>query len=539
MAKFALISVADKTGIVELASNLVMLGYEIISTGGTAGKLNAAGITTIDMSTFTGIPEMLDGRVKTLNNWIYAGILAKRDGSQDAEINELELKLIDVVVVNLYPFESTVASGAASHNETLENIDIGGVSLLRASAKNYQHVWSISSPSQYDRLITGLAFQTDGLLDKAISIRKEMAVESYRLISKYDAAIAGYLARGSDSQASNASSASSGLPDILDLKFTKIQAMRYGENPGQDASMYRNIAACNSGGIANAIQKQGKELSYNNIADADSALKCCDYIAKQFPGRYVCVIVKHANPCGVALGASYLEAYEKAYKADPISAFGGIIAFGSNDNNPVDWDVANRIVSNQFVEVVIAAKFSPEALAALSAKGNVRVLEATMPSSDIPSYEIKTISGGGILYQETDSNVLGADNFKVVSNKQPTASEIEDMRFAWSVARYVKSNAIVFVKDGMTYGIGAGQMSRLDSAKIAVQKAKEFGFDLNGTIAASDGFYPKADTVEHILDNGITTMISPGGSIRDQEVIDAVNKRNAVMVFTSIRCFLH
>ena len=536
MAKFALISVADKTGIVDLASKLVMLGYEIISTGGTAGVLNAAEITTIDMSAFTGIPEMLDGRVKTLNNWIYAGILAKRDGSQDEEIDELELKLIDIVVVNLYPFESTIASGAASHDEVLENIDIGGVSLLRASAKNYHYVWSVSSPALYDRFIIGLGFQTDGLQDKAISIRKDMAVESYRLISKYDAAIAGYLAGGVDSGASNSIS---GLPDTLDFKFTKIQAMRYGENAHQAASMYRNLTASTIGGIANAIQKQGKELSYNNIVDADAALKCCDYIAKQFPGRYVCVIVKHANPCGVALGASYLEAYEKAYRADPISAFGGIIAFGCSENIAVDGDTASCIVANQFVEVVISCKFTTGALTAFSAKGNVRVLEATMPSSDIPSYEIKTISGGGILYQETDTKVLGADNFKVVSTRQPTASEIEDMRFAWAVARYVKSNAIVFVKNGMTYGIGAGQMSRLDSAKIAVQKAKAFGFDLHGTIAASDGFYPKADTVEHILDNGITTMISPGGSIRDQEVIETVNQRNAVMVFTGLRCFLH
>jgi phosphoribosylaminoimidazolecarboxamide formyltransferase/IMP cyclohydrolase len=531
-SRYALISVADKDGIIELASKLALMGFQIISTGGTAKHLESAGINTIDVSNITSIPEMLGGRVKTLNNWIYAGILAKRSGSQAEEIRTLGIKLIDIVVVNLYPFEKTIASGTASLEDAIENIDVGGVSLLRASAKNYQSVWSVSNPSQYDKLITGLGLQLDGIMEQASSIRREFAIASLCLTSQYDSMISKYLAGSHTSDAEI-------MPQLLDMQFTKVQAMRYGENSHLAAGMYRKLGASITGGITNAIQKQGKELSYNNIADADAALKCCDYIAKQFPGRYVCVIVKHANPCGVALGASYLEAYEKAFKADPISAFGGIIALGCSENIPLDGDTASRIVANQFVEVVIGCKFATEALAAFSAKGNVRVLDAVMPSSDIPSYEIKTISGNGILYQETDMKVLGADDFKVVSARQPTASEIEDMRFAWSVAKYVKSNAIVFVKDGMTYGIGAGQMSRLDSAKIAVQKAKEFGFDLNGTIAASDGFYPKADTVEHILDNGITTMISPGGSIRDQEVIDTVNQRNAVMVFTGVRCFLH
>ena len=530
--RYALISVADKDSIIELATKLALMGFQIISTGGTSKHLESAGINSIDVSEITSVPEMLDGRVKTLNNWIYAGILAKRNGSQAEEIRTLGIKLIDVVVVNLYPFEKTIASGTATLEDAIENIDIGGVSLLRASAKNYQSVWSVSNPSQYDKLIAGIGFEIDGMHEKASSIRMEFAVSSICLTSKYDAMISKYLSGSPTSDAET-------MPQLLDIQFTKIQAMRYGENSHQAAGMYRKLGASTIGGITNAIQKQGKELSYNNIADSDAALKCCDYIAKQFPGRYVCVIVKHANPSSVALGASYLEAYERAFKADPISAFGGIIAFGCSENIAVDGDTASRIVANQFVEVVLAAKFSPEALAAFSAKGNVRVLEATMPSSDIPSCEIKTISGGGILYQETDMKVLGADDFKVVSTRQPTASEIEDMRFAWSVARYVKSNAIVFVKDGMTYGIGQGQSSRLDSAKIAVQKAKEFGFDLNGTVCASDGFYPKADTVEHILDNGITTMISPGGSIRDQEVIETVNQRNAVMVFTGLRCFLH
>lgn len=557
---YALISVSDKSGIVELAKKLVLLGYKIISTGGTASELRNSEIPVIDVSDITGIPEMLDGRVKTLNNHIYGGILAKRDGTHDSDIARYDIKMIDIVVVNLYPFASVAGNINTTELKAIENIDIGGVSLLRASAKNFNHVWSVSNPMQYDRLIMGLGFKMDRHEECALEIRREFAIESFQAISNYDKIISNYLVSGN----LVSGNVISDMPDILELKYKKIQGMRYGENPHQKAAMYELISDSDSDnhldGIINATQLQGKELSYNNIMDADSAMKCAGYISFNFPNDIICVIVKHNNPCGVAAGATYLEAYEKAFQTDPTSAFGGIIAFAgpwNSESGIFTEDIARKILAKQFVEVIIAKKFSSEALEVLKQNKNVRVLEGYIyydggmnggsnggsNGGGNQVMEIKSISGNGILYQTRDNeSIYDADvNCKTVvkSNKKPTDEEEDEMIFAWCVAKHVKSNAIVFTRNHMTIGIGAGQMSRIDSTRLAIMKAKNAGLSLDGCVAASDAFFPFRDGVDAILDCGVKCIIQPGGSIRDKEIINAVNERNGIMVMTGIRHFLH
>ena len=569
---YALISVSDKSGIVELAKKLVLLGYKIISTGGTALELKNSEIPVIDVSDITGIPEMLDGRVKTLNNHIYGGILAKRDGTHDSDIARYDIKMIDIVVVNLYPFVSVAGDINTTELKAIENIDIGGVSLLRASAKNFYHVWSVSNPTQYDRLIMGLGFKMDRHEECSLEMRREFAIESFQAISNYDKIISNYLASGNlvsgNLVSGNATSdivPGDDMPDILELKYKKVQGMRYGENPHQKAAMYELISDSNgfgggSGsdnhldGIINATQLQGKELSYNNIMDADSAMKCAGYISFNFPNNIICVIVKHNNPCGVAAGATYLEAYEKAFQTDPTSAFGGIIAFAgpwNSESGIFTEDIARKILANQFVEVIVSKKFSSEALEVLKQNKNVRVLEGyiyydyTMNNSSSSNQvmEIKSISGNGILYQTRDNeSIYDADiNYRTVvkSNKKPNDEEEDEMIFAWCVAKHIKSNAIVFTRDHMTIGIGAGQMSRIDSTRLAIMKAKNAGLSLDGCVAASDAFFPFRDGVDAILDCGIKCIIQPGGSIRDKDIINAVNERDGIMVMTGIRHFLH
>lgn len=538
----ALVSVTDKTGIVDLCGKLVLMGYEIVSTGGTALTLRSNGIAVTEVSEITNIPEMLDGRVKTLNNLVFGGILAKRDGSHDSDIAKYDIPLFEIVIVNLYPFESVISARDVSVIQAIENIDIGGVSLLRAGAKNYQYVWSVSSIIQYDRLITGLGFKQDGNTLKAIEIRKQFAVETFKLISHYDRVIANYLAlSATDKKNDNGC----GMPDNLYIEYEKIQEMRYGENSHQLAAMYKPINIGGvihyaKNGIINAVQHQGKELSYNNIVDADSALQCANFIANQFAGYAVCVIVKHNNPCGVALAASYEEAYRKAFKTDPTSAFGGIIAFAhsyANIDACVNSDIAKYIIDNQFAEVIIGPGFTRGALDVFAKKPNIRIL--SISGGIKSSYDIKSISGGGILYQTSDNVVTTPDMLNVKSQKQPTNEEQIQMIFAWCVAKYVKSNAIIFVKDNMTIGIGAGQMSRIDSTRLAIMKAKNSGLDVAGCVVASDAFFPFRDGVDAIYDVGATCIIQPGGSIKDKEVIQAADEHNGVMVFTGIRHFRH
>lgn len=536
LTKRALISVYDKTGIEDICSKLLLLGYTIVSTGGTRKYLSDRGYQIIDISEITGIPEMLDGRVKTLNNSIYAGILAKRD--DETHINDIvkyNIPLFDIVIVNLYPFEQVINDPSRTLDDAIENIDIGGVSLLRASAKNYKYIWCVSNIKQYSRLITGLSLKLDGVLDadnKALTIRREFATNAFNLTSHYDNVINTYLA--GDEQ--------------LNLHFTKIQNMRYGENPHQQAALYKStyLDTNDKTGIIYAKQLQGKELSYNNIIDADSALQCASYIASAFPTKYICVIVKHNNPCGVALGDTYLEAYNKAFSCDPTSAFGGIIALYTarcenemnNMNNNSIEDVIERILSNQFVEVIISNTYSPETLEICKKKQNVRILQSPLLNK-YDTYEIKSISGNGILYQSIDNKMITSNDCQCKTIKQPTTDQLDQLLFAWYVAKHVKSNAIVYVKDFMTIGIGAGQMSRIDSTKLAIMKATNAGLSTNDCVVASDAFFPFSDGVESILNSGAIAIIQPGGSIKDKEIITTADKYNSIMIMTGTRHFKH
>ncbi len=521
----ALLSVSDKTGIADLARGLHALGVRLLSTGGTAKLLADEGLPVTEVADVTGFPEMLDGRVKTLHPKVHGGLLARRDVPAHMQaLREHGIETIDLLVVNLYPFEATVARAGCTLDDAIENIDIGGPAMVRSAAKNWKDVGVLTDASQYAPVLEEL--RASRKLSDAT--RFALSVAAFNRISNYDAAISDYLSRIQP----DGSNALFGAQ--ANGRFVKLQDLRYGENPHQQAAFYRDLHPA-PGSLVTAKQLQGKELSYNNIADADAAWEC----VKSFDAP-ACVIVKHANPCGVAIGADASEAYAKAFKTDPTSAFGGIIAF----NRPVDATAA-QAVSKQFVEVLMAPGFTPEALAVFKAKANVRVLEIALPAGGASDWDngrnavdVKRV-GSGLLMQTADNRVLTVDELKVVTKKQPTGEELQDLLFAWKVGKYVKSNAIVFCKDGMTMGVGAGQMSRLDSARIAAIKAQHAGLSLAGTAVASDAFFPFRDGLDVVIDQGATSVIQPGGSMRDAEVIAAADERGVAMVFTGVRHFRH
>jgi phosphoribosylaminoimidazolecarboxamide formyltransferase/IMP cyclohydrolase len=523
MIKQALISVSDKAGVLDFARALSAMGINILSTGGTAKLLADNGVPVTEVADYTGFPEMLDGRVKTLHPKVHGGILARRDFPEHvAALEQHAIPTIDMVVVNLYPFQQTVAKDECSLEDAIENIDIGGPAMLRSSAKNHKDVIVICDPSDYAGVLAELKGGGDLPYEKRFALAKKVFAHT----AQYDGAITNYFtALGEDKQHATRSA----YPATLNLHFEKVQDMRYGENPHQSAAFYRDTKKVD-GALANYTQLQGKELSFNNIADADAAWEC----VKSFDPatEAACVIIKHANPCGVAIGAHPLEAYSKALQTDPTSAFGGIIAF----NREVDGAAAEA-VAKQFLEVLIAPSFSDEAKKILAAKQNVRLLEIPL-GGGLNGYDFKRV-GGGLLVQSPDSkNVLLAD-VKVASKKQPTPQQLQDLMFAWRVAKFVKSNAIVFCGNGMTLGVGAGQMSRIDSARIASIKAQNAGLTLAGSAVASDAFFPFRDGLDVVVDAGATCVIHPGGSMRDQEVIDAANERDVVMLLTGTRHFRH
>jgi phosphoribosylaminoimidazolecarboxamide formyltransferase/IMP cyclohydrolase len=515
--KQALISVSDKTGIVELAQGLADLGYRILSTGGTAKLLGASGVAATEIADYTGFPEMLDGRVKTLNPRVHAGLLARQDRADHmAALAQHGIDPIDILCVNLYPFEQTVARPECTFDEAVENIDIGGPAMLRAAAKNHGSVTVLVDPADYPALLDEL--RTHGRVGSAM--RFELAKKVFAHTARYDGAISNYLSSLDETQRP------APFPHTLTRQWTKVQDMRYGENPHQLAAFYRERVV-GRGLLAGCAQLQGKALSYNNIADADAAWEC----VRAFE-RPACVIVKHANPCGVAQGADVAEAYARAFRTDPTSAFGGIIAF----NRPVDAACA-RAVAAQFAEVVLAPAFDGGAREILAAKQNLRLL-AVEPGAAHNDLDFKRV-GGGLLVQSADTATLSPADLKVVSRLQPTAAQIDDLLFAWRVAKFVKSNAIVFAGGGKTLGVGAGQMSRVDSARIASMKAKEAGLSLEGSAVASDAFFPFRDGLDVVVDAGAACVIQPGGSMRDEEVIAAADERGIAMAFTGVRHFRH
>ena len=523
--KRALISVSDKSGILELASALIKLNIEILSTGGTAKLLRDNYIAVTEVGDYTGFPEMLDGRVKTLHPKVHGGILGRRDLPEHvATMQAHDIPNIDMVIVNLYPFEATVAKANCTLEDAIENIDIGGPAMVRSAAKNWKDVAVLTDASQYQAVIDEI--NRTGALTEKTSFA--LSVAAFNRISNYDAAISDYLSSFSADGSRNI------FPAQTNGRFVKLQDLRYGENPHQEAAFYRDLYPA-PGSLVTATQLQGKELSYNNIADADAAWEA----VKSFDST-ACVIVKHANPCGVAVGKNALEAYSKAFQTDPSSAFGGIIAF----NVTVD-KAAAEVVSKQFVEVLIAPDFTAEALTIFAAKANVRVLKIALPKRGASgweqgrnSHDIKRV-GSGILIQTADNHEIVESDLKIISAKQPTAVQVQDMLFAWNVAKYVKSNAIVFCGNGMTLGVGAGQMSRIDSTKIAIIKAQNAGLGLQGSVVASDAFFPFRDGIDALAVAGASCVIHPGGSMRDEEVIAAVDEHGLVMVTTGIRHFRH
>jgi phosphoribosylaminoimidazolecarboxamide formyltransferase/IMP cyclohydrolase len=540
--KRALISVSDKTGIIELANSLSKLGIEILSTGGTAKLFRDNNIPVMEVSDFTGFPEMLDGRVKTLHPKVHGGLLGRRDLPEHvAAMQSHGIEIIDLLVVNLYPFEATVAKADCTLEDAIENIDIGGPAMVRSAAKNWQDVAVLTDANQYKAFLTEL--QTNSC-EASKATRFKLSVAAFNRIAQYDSAISNFLsAIDYDATESGGKPVVSQFPAQMNSNFVKTQDLRYGENSHQQAAFYRDLYPA-SGSLATAQQLQGKELSYNNIADADAAweaVKSFTTFKNSTNGTLAaCVIVKHANPCGVALGANALEGYRKAFKTDPTSAFGGIIAF----NCTLDGAAAEAI-SKQFVEVLIAPDFTPEALAIFTAKAKVRVLKIALPKGGNTPWEqgrnamdSKRV-GSGILIQSADNHDLQMSDIKVVTKKQPTPSQMADLLFAWNVAKYVKSNAIVFCGDGMTLGVGAGQMSRVDSTKIAAIKAQNAGLNLQGSVVASDAFFPFRDGVDVLADAGASCVIHPGGSMRDEEVIAAADERGLAMVVTGIRHFRH
>ena len=510
-----LVSVSDKTHIVDFCRELNALGVEILSTGGTARLLAEQQIKVIEVADYTGFPEMMDGRVKTLHPKIHGGILGRR-GIDDDVMTQNGIKPIDLVVVNLYPFEQAIALPDCDLDTAIENIDIGGPTMIRAAAKNYMDVAVVVNPSDYEATLTEIK-NNDGL---SLKTRFNLALKCFQHTAHYDTAIATYLGKvnGVD------------FPETLNLQYYLSQPMRYGENPHQKAAFYSEFDPV-SGTIGSSRQLQGKELSYNNIADADAALEC----VKAFVDRPTCVIVKHANPCGVAEAETLLEAYDKAYATDPTSAFGGIIAF----NRELDKETAVEIIKRQFVEVIVAPTVHNSAQVILAEKANVRVLECGKfnPSND-KALDLKKVSSGILVQQKDFGHVTSAD-LTVVSSRKPTQLELKDMLFAWQVAKFVKSNAIVYAKNGQTIGIGAGQMSRVYSAKLAGIKATDVGLVVPGSAMASDAFFPFRDGIDSAAQAGITAIIQPGGSVRDKEVIAAADEHNITMVFTGMRHFRH
>ena len=516
----ALISVSDKTGILEFAQALHVLGIKLLSTGGTAKLFLDNGLPVTEVADHTGFPEMLDGRVKTLHPKVHGGLLARRDVPEHmAALQAHGIATIDLLVVNLYPFEATVAKPGCTLEDAIENIDIGGPAMVRSAAKNWKDVGVLTDVSQYAGVLAEL--KADGkLTDKT---RFALSVAAFNRISQYDGAISDYLS-GIQPDGSHAQ-----FPAQTNGRFIKLQDLRYGENSHQQAALYRDLYPA-PGSLVMSRQLQGKEMSYNNIADADAAWEC----VKSF-SQAACVIVKHANPCGVAAGSDALEAYSKAFKTDPTSAFGGIIAL-----NCLLDERAAREISKQFVEVLMAPSFTPEALEVFKTKVNVRILQIDLPAQGAGrnAIDIKRV-GSGLLMQTADNHELGLGDLKVVSKLQPTPAQLQDLLFAWKVAKYVKSNAIVFCKEGMTMGVGAGQMSRLDSARIASIKAGHANLSLTGTAVASDAFFPFRDGLDVVVDAGASSVIQPGGSMRDQEVIDAADERGVVMVLSGVRHFRH
>ncbi len=518
VVKRALVSVSDKTGIIELCSQLQALEISILSTGGTAKLLEGNGIEVTDVSEYTGFPEIMDGRVKTLHPKVHGGLLGRR-GTDDDVMAEHGIDPIDLVIVNLYPFEATVSRPECTLEEAIENIDIGGPTMLRSAAKNHAYVGVVVDAGDYEGIIDELQKNDCQLSDKT---RFKLAQKVFSHTANYDASVSNYLG------AMEEPGKYVDYPMTYTMQFRKKQDLRYGENPHQSAAFYVEHTST-PGTLANASQLQGKELSYNNIADTDAALECVLGITQP-----ACVIVKHANPCGVAMGETILDAYEGAYKTDPVSAFGGIIAF----NRKLDAETAKAIIDRQFVEVIIAPEVDQAALEIISAKANIRVLSIGNRAHVMQQLDLKRVSGG-LLVQDNDTGRINSSDLKTVTRREPSIQELKDLLFAWHVVKYVKSNAIVYIKNQQTIGIGAGQMSRVYSARIAVIKAEDEDLEVAGSVMASDAFFPFRDGIDSAAKAGITAVIQPGGSMRDEEVIAAADEHDMAMVFTGMRHFRH
>ncbi|GAA4347250.1 bifunctional phosphoribosylaminoimidazolecarboxamide formyltransferase/IMP cyclohydrolase [Kangiella taiwanensis] len=514
--KRALISVSDKTGVVEFAKTLASKGVEILSTGGTAKLLRDNDITVTDVADYTGFPEMMDGRVKTLHPKVHGAILGRR-GMDDKVMEEHGIIGIDMVVVNLYPFESTIAKSDSTLEDAIENIDIGGPTMVRSAAKNHQDVTIVVENEDFD--LVAAQIEEKGAVNKETRFR--LAAKAFAHTARYDAAISNYLGV-------QAAEDSSDFPPTYSVQFKKAQDMRYGENPHQNSAFYVEHDP-KEASVSTAKQLQGKALSYNNIADTDAALEC----VKSFE-EPACVIVKHANPCGVAIADTIGQAYDLAFATDPTSAFGGIIAF----NRELDAETAKAIVDRQFVEVIIAPSINDAAKTVVAEKKNVRLLECGQWDQAVPSYDYKRVNGG-LLIQDRDLGMVFEDDLRIVTKRQPTQEEMRDLLFSWKVAKFVKSNAIVYCKNGQTIGVGAGQMSRVYSAKIAGIKAADENLEVRGSVMSSDAFFPFRDGIDAAAEAGITAVIQPGGSIRDDEVIEAANENDMAMVFTGMRHFRH
>ena len=512
----ALISVSDKTGVVEFAKALTALGIDILSTGGTCRLLASEGIPVIEVSDYTGFPEMMDGRVKTLHPKVHGGILGRR-GTDEAAMNSHDITPIDLVVVNLYPFEATVAKPDCSLADAIENIDIGGPTMVRAAAKNHRDVTIVVDNSDFGRVLNDIE-ANGGTSD---DLRFDLAAKAFEHTSHYDGAIANYLGTRVDDEPQ-------AFPRTANFQFKRSSVMRYGENPHQQAAFYTDITRPEAG-IGTATLHQGKPLSYNNVADADAAIEC----VKSFD-EPTCVIVKHANPCGVATAPTLLEAYTKAFETDKESAFGGIIAF----NRELDPETLKTIIDAQFVEVIVAPSIATDALAVATEKPNVRVMSTGTWSERSPTWDLKKVNGG-LLIQDRDDHVITESDLKVVSKRAPTERELADLLFAWRVAKFVKSNAIIYAANNQTVGVGAGQMSRVNSARIAAIKAEHAGLPVAGAVMASDAFFPFRDGIDNAAERGIRAVIQPGGSIRDDEIIAAADDADMAMVFTGIRHFRH
>lgn len=509
--KRALVSVSDKTNLVEFVSGLVELGYEIISTGGTKKALEAAGISTIGISDVTGFPEIMDGRVKTLHPNVHGALLCVRDNPEHVkQINELDIQYIDLVCVNLYPFKETVLKPGVSHEEIIENIDIGGPSMLRSASKNYRYIPVICDPNDYDTVLNELREHGETSLET----REKLAAKVFRHTASYDTMIASYLTEKTGEK----------YPEKFTLTFDKVQDLRYGENPHQSAAFYKGMNPQYS--LANAKQLHGKELSYNNIQDGNAAIE----ILKDFEGQPAVVGVKHMNPCGVGIGNTIEEAWDKAYEADPVSIFGGIVAF----NEPINNAIAEKL-SKIFLEIIIAPAYVEDAFEILSKKKNIRLLQLDTTLSVNAKYKVTNVNDG-LLVQDIDGHQITEEDLRCVTNRKPTEEEIKQLLFAWKVVKHVKSNAIVLVKDNMTIGVGAGQMNRVGAAKIAIEQAQE---KAKGSVMGSDAFFPMPDTVEEAVKAGVTAIIQPGGSIKDQLSIDVCNEHGIAMVFTGVRHFKH